>query len=299
MFYLWSGVLAFGRYDRRPPAPHGPWGPELEHDRAGLYLAISQKANPFTYLREREFRVCPDVEMHGGLDLFALDSHEAADRAARLVPGAVLRPARQGTPRAVPPGPAADRSSSPTARSRSRWTASTSASGRAWSSRSSPTPCRSWPSRRPTSRRGPGPESADANGQRRPTFEATASTPHPNSVASRSSSSTVHVPTRSPPRGPPPRSLAPPPAAPPRGAARSRGRGTARRPAPPEDRSPRSSGSPVTASGTSSRARSIESQLNEEISTVPREPHPLHGRGHRLDHRLPGGVERRPPREGS
>ena len=74
MFYLWSGVLALRRYDRRRPHLRVRWGPELEHDRDRLFMAISQKANPFTYLREREFRVCPDVEMQGGLDLFALDS---------------------------------------------------------------------------------------------------------------------------------------------------------------------------------------------------------------------------------
>jgi diacylglycerol kinase family enzyme len=73
-FYLWSGLLAFGRYDRRVPHVTLSWGDELEHRRTGLYLAISQKANPFTYLREREFRVCPDVELMGGLDCFAVDS---------------------------------------------------------------------------------------------------------------------------------------------------------------------------------------------------------------------------------
>ncbi len=73
-FYLWSGVLAFSRYDRRTPHLTVAWGPELEHRRSGLYLAIGQKASPFTYLREREFRVCPDAELMDGVDLFALDT---------------------------------------------------------------------------------------------------------------------------------------------------------------------------------------------------------------------------------
>jgi YegS/Rv2252/BmrU family lipid kinase len=74
MFYLWSGILALRRYDRRRPHLRLRWGADLEQERGGLYIAISQKANPFTYLREREFRVCPDVDLDGGLDLFALDS---------------------------------------------------------------------------------------------------------------------------------------------------------------------------------------------------------------------------------
>lgn len=73
-FYLWSGVLALRRYDRRRPHLRVRWGPELEQERTGLYMAIGQNAGPFTYLREREFRVCPDVELDRGLDLFALDS---------------------------------------------------------------------------------------------------------------------------------------------------------------------------------------------------------------------------------
>jgi YegS/Rv2252/BmrU family lipid kinase len=74
MFYIWSGVLAMARYDRRTPHVRLSWGTDLEHHRAGLYLAICQSGSPFTYLREREFRVCPEAELDGGLDVFALDS---------------------------------------------------------------------------------------------------------------------------------------------------------------------------------------------------------------------------------
>jgi diacylglycerol kinase family enzyme len=73
-FYLWSGLLAWARSDRRTPHLRVSWGRELEHHRSGLFLAISQNASPFTYLREREFRVNPDVDLDGGIDLFGLDT---------------------------------------------------------------------------------------------------------------------------------------------------------------------------------------------------------------------------------
>jgi diacylglycerol kinase family enzyme len=73
-FYLWSGLLAFARYDRRTPHLRVSWGDTLEHHREGLYLTIAQNAPPFTYLREREFRVNPDVDLQAGLDCFGMDS---------------------------------------------------------------------------------------------------------------------------------------------------------------------------------------------------------------------------------
>lgn len=73
-FYIWSGLLAYARYDRRRPHVRLSWGRDLENERSGLYLAITQKQSPFTYLGEREFRVCPDASLDRGMDCFALDS---------------------------------------------------------------------------------------------------------------------------------------------------------------------------------------------------------------------------------
>jgi diacylglycerol kinase family enzyme len=73
-FYLWSGLLALARYDRRTPHLRVTWGPDLEHHRSGLFLTVAQKASPFTYLREREFRVNPDADLDAGIDCFGLDS---------------------------------------------------------------------------------------------------------------------------------------------------------------------------------------------------------------------------------
>jgi len=74
-YYVWSGLRIFlTRYDRRRPHVRMSWGEHLEHERTGLFLGIAQKASPFTYLGDRELRVCPDVTPEGGIDCFALDS---------------------------------------------------------------------------------------------------------------------------------------------------------------------------------------------------------------------------------
>jgi len=72
-------------YDRNRPhlrvrAGDGPW-------QYGLYLAIIQNLDPFSYLGSRPLRVCPDAKLGEGLDCFALKSM----RPARILP--VLRSA--------------------------------------------------------------------------------------------------------------------------------------------------------------------------------------------------------------
>jgi diacylglycerol kinase family enzyme len=64
----------FVRYGRRHPKIHVRWGPEFEHRRDGLFLAIAQNADPYTYLGPRPIRLCPKANLDGGLDLMALDS---------------------------------------------------------------------------------------------------------------------------------------------------------------------------------------------------------------------------------
>jgi YegS/Rv2252/BmrU family lipid kinase len=75
-YYVWSGLrVFFARYDRRSPKIRLSWGPDLEHRRSGLFLAVCQNSSPFTYLGDREFRVCPDADLErDGLDCLSLDS---------------------------------------------------------------------------------------------------------------------------------------------------------------------------------------------------------------------------------
>lgn len=74
-YYVWAALrLFFAGVDRRRPQVSVRWGPDLEHRRDGLFLAISQKTRPFTYLRNREMHICPHAELAKGLDLFAIDS---------------------------------------------------------------------------------------------------------------------------------------------------------------------------------------------------------------------------------
>ena len=74
-FYVWSGVrLFYGGIDRKTPTLRLRWGPNLEHERDGLFLAICQKTKPFTYMGKRELNICPDARLEKGLDCLALDS---------------------------------------------------------------------------------------------------------------------------------------------------------------------------------------------------------------------------------
>jgi diacylglycerol kinase family enzyme len=74
-FYVWTAFSTlFLRYDRRRPHIEVRWGPHLEERRRGMFLAITQKASPYTYLGTRPMRVCPDADLALGLDLLAVDS---------------------------------------------------------------------------------------------------------------------------------------------------------------------------------------------------------------------------------
>ena len=77
-YFVWSGLrIFFAGIDRRSPPIRLRWGPNLEHGRTGLYLAICQKTRPFTYFRNREMNVCPDVRLEKGIDLLAIDTFSA------------------------------------------------------------------------------------------------------------------------------------------------------------------------------------------------------------------------------
>jgi diacylglycerol kinase family enzyme len=72
-FFVWTALKVFFlKYDRRHPHITVAWGPNLEHRRDGVFLAIVQKGDPFTYLGSRAMRICPQVERTGGLDMLGL-----------------------------------------------------------------------------------------------------------------------------------------------------------------------------------------------------------------------------------
>jgi diacylglycerol kinase family enzyme len=84
-YYVWSAVrIFFAGVDRRRPVLSLRWGPNLEHHREGLFLAIVQKTSPFSYLGNREMHLCPDASFDKGLDCLSLDSMRT-DRILRIV----------------------------------------------------------------------------------------------------------------------------------------------------------------------------------------------------------------------
>ncbi|MGH2691786.1 MAG: diacylglycerol/lipid kinase family protein [Actinomycetota bacterium] len=78
-FFVWSGVrIFFGGVDRRHAPIRLRWGPNLEHGREDLFLAICQKTRPFTYFRNREMNICPEARLEKGIDLLAIDTFRAS-----------------------------------------------------------------------------------------------------------------------------------------------------------------------------------------------------------------------------
>lgn len=74
-YYAWTALrVFFVGYGRRRPKVSVRWGHDLEHHRDGLFLAIVQNTDPFTYLGPRPMHLCPEADLDGGLDLVALDS---------------------------------------------------------------------------------------------------------------------------------------------------------------------------------------------------------------------------------
>ena len=78
-FFIWTALrVFFAGYDRRHPHLTIRWGDEPEEHHERLFLAITQKADPYTYLGKRPMRLCPEVSREGGLDLVALDRMRVA-----------------------------------------------------------------------------------------------------------------------------------------------------------------------------------------------------------------------------
>jgi diacylglycerol kinase family enzyme len=78
-FFLWSGVrIFFAGVDRRHAPIRLRWGPNLEHERRDLFLAICQKTRPFTYFRDREMNICPEARLEKGIDCLSVDTFRAS-----------------------------------------------------------------------------------------------------------------------------------------------------------------------------------------------------------------------------
>ena len=78
-YFVWSGVrLFFGGVDRKHAPIRLRWGPNLEHGKDDLFLAITQKARPFTYFRNREMNICPEARLEKGIDCLAIDTFRAS-----------------------------------------------------------------------------------------------------------------------------------------------------------------------------------------------------------------------------
>jgi diacylglycerol kinase family enzyme len=73
--FVYSGVSVFFRgYDRVAPSIHVGYGDGLARSLDGLFLAVVQNLDPYTYFGPRPIRLCPEVRAERGLDLMGLDS---------------------------------------------------------------------------------------------------------------------------------------------------------------------------------------------------------------------------------
>lgn len=76
------GLFYLRGYDRRRPRIRMSASSDPDRWRSGLYLAIVQNVDPFTYLGRRALRINPDVRAEAGLDAFAVESM----RSSRILP---------------------------------------------------------------------------------------------------------------------------------------------------------------------------------------------------------------------
>ena len=78
-YFVWSGVrLFFAGVDRKHAPIKLRWGPNLEHGKDHLFMAICQKTRPFTYFRNREMNICPEARLEKGLDCLSIDTFRAS-----------------------------------------------------------------------------------------------------------------------------------------------------------------------------------------------------------------------------
>jgi diacylglycerol kinase family enzyme len=79
-YFVWEGLRTFSAgYDRRHPHLELTWGDGPGERRNGLFLAIAQNLDPYTFLGRRPLRLCPRAALDGGLDLVALERFSLAD----------------------------------------------------------------------------------------------------------------------------------------------------------------------------------------------------------------------------
>jgi diacylglycerol kinase family enzyme len=77
-YFVWSGLrIFFAGVDRKHAPIRLRWGPNLEHERKSLFMAICQKTRPFTYFKDREMNICPEARLEKGIDCLAVDTFRA------------------------------------------------------------------------------------------------------------------------------------------------------------------------------------------------------------------------------
>lgn len=100
--FVWATIRAmFGGYDRRRPRVEVSWvDAEGERvTRSGLFMAVVQNTDPYTYLGRRPMRLCPEAPMGKGLHLFGIDTLRIRT-VVRVLASSFLR-ARHGNNRHV------------------------------------------------------------------------------------------------------------------------------------------------------------------------------------------------------
>jgi diacylglycerol kinase family enzyme len=79
-YFVWEGIRTFAAgYDRRHPHLELTWGDRPRERRNGLFLAIAQNVDPYTFFGRRALRLCPSATLDAGLDLLALERFSLAD----------------------------------------------------------------------------------------------------------------------------------------------------------------------------------------------------------------------------
>ena len=84
-YFAWTALRLFAAgFDRRTPrievewdegpASHGDEQAGTTHGRLGVFTAIVQNTDPYTFFRKRPLRLCPDASLAGGLDLLSIET---------------------------------------------------------------------------------------------------------------------------------------------------------------------------------------------------------------------------------
>ena len=97
-YFAWTALRLFAAgFDRRTPRIEVEWGdgsptgpgepPGTTHGRGGVFSAIVQNTDPYTFFRNRPLRLCPDASLAGRLDLLSIETMGVRSIASILMSG--------------------------------------------------------------------------------------------------------------------------------------------------------------------------------------------------------------------